>query len=164
MIALRHLAALPATALAGCATTAPVVPAMPVAEVTYETTPCYGTCPVYAVTVSNRGEPGTFEGRQHTAVIGSRPVPIQPAQFNAFYLALVDARAADQRAYEPGGANCQLQVIDMPGVTVTFREGTAAPRVFRYSFGCGDRQNAKLAADLRRAPMLLPIAGLIGRR
>jgi len=150
--------------LAACTTATPVVPPMPLAEITYETEPCYGTCPVYSVTVGNRGGTGTFEGRQHTATRGTLSFAVQPAEFNAFYLALADARAADPRAYAPGGANCRQQVTDHPGVTVTFREGSAAPRVFRYSFGCRDPQNARLAADLRRAPTLLPLAAMIGKR
>lgn len=141
-----------------------MVPTTPLAEIIYTTEPCYGTCPVYSVTVSNRGMPGVFEGVRHTAVTGRREFPLQPADFNRFSVALADARAADPRAYESNGANCKLMVTDAPSVTVTFREGTAAPRTFRYYYGCRDPQNAKLAESLRRAPTLLPIVALIGKR
>jgi hypothetical protein len=158
------LPALAAALLAGCATTTPAVPSTPPAEITYETGPCFGACPVYSVTVGNSGRPGVFDGKRFTKVTGTREFALQPADFNRFAVALADARAADQRAYEQGGANCKAMVTDMPSVSVTFREGSAAPRTFRFYYGCRDPQNAKLAEALRRAPELLPIAAFIGKR
>ena len=154
-----------AVLLTGCAPMMANSPSMPVpVEITYETGPCFGTCPVYSVTVTNSGAPAIFDGKRFTAVAGRREVPVADRQFAAFYDAIADARAADPKAYEQGGANCRQVVTDMPSVAITVREGTAEPRTFRFYYGCRDPQNAKLAADLRRAPTLLPIADLIGKR
>jgi hypothetical protein len=154
---------LPFALLAGCAPTMATYPPLPEpVEITYETEPCFGACPVYRVTVNNLGQPGTFEGKRFTAVEGTRSFPMTYRQFSAFYAALSDARAADSKAYERGGANCQMMATDHPGVSVTFREGQTAPWTFRFYYGCRDRQNAKLAEGLRRAPEALPIADFIG--
>ncbi|MES2339518.1 MAG: DUF6438 domain-containing protein [Pseudomonadota bacterium] len=152
-------------ALAGCAQPMANFPSTPIpVEITYETGPCFGTCPVYAVTVNNLGAPAVFDGKRFTAVTGRREVPVSYRQFAAFYDAVADARAAAPADYQQGGAHCKQVVTDMPSVAITFREGSAAPWTFRYYYGCRDPQNAKIAADLRRAPTLLPIGDLIGKR
>ena len=151
--------------VAGCAPRMANIPATPIPiEVTYEAGPCYGRCPAYSVTLASFGQPGVFEGKRFTAVIGRRDVPVTFAQFDRFYGALSEARGADARAYAVGGPNCQAYVTDQPTVTVTFREGSSQPWTFRFDYGCRDPQNAKLAAALRRAPTLLPIGDLIGPR
>lgn len=160
---------IPALTLAACApmATTPAGPppaAEAVSEIAYETAPCFGTCPVYRVTVRNDGRPGVFEGQRFTKVVGQREFALQPAQFANFALALAPARSANQADYEQGGANCKQVATDMPSVTVTFREGAATPQTFRYYYGCRGPENAAFAESLRRAPDALPIAAFIGKR
>ena len=151
--------------LAGCAprATAPASTPIPV-EISYEIEPCFGACPVYSVTVGNMGQPGLFEGKRFTAVEGRRSFAVSPRAFQAFALALDEARMASAEDFAPGAARCKLFATDHSGVAVTFRHGSEAPWTFRFNYGCRDPQNAKLADSLRRAPTLLPIADLIGRR
>ncbi len=152
-------------ALASCASSAvPVVAPLPATEITYETGPCFGACPVYMLTVRNLGRPSAFEGKRFAAVEGTRAFTVDEATFNAFYQRLRPTREAVQADYEGGGRNCQRMATDHPSVTVTFREGEAPPRSFRFYYGCRDPQNAALAESLRSAPDLLPIATFIGKR
>lgn len=154
--------------LTACAAAAPP-PGAPVPieqeAIRYETAPCFGTCPVYAVTVRPDGT-GRFEGRSHTAVTGTRDFRLDPAAYRRFAetLARYRPREGDVR-YAPGEPNCEPAATDMPSATVTWESNTgAAPQTLSYYYGCRSDESRALAEALRAAPGLLPIAELIGRR
>jgi hypothetical protein len=152
-------------ATAACAPAERPATAAPVRqEITYETSPCFGACPVYAVTVRDGGRGGTFEGKRFTAIEGRRDFALTAAAFDAFARSLRALRTADPAAHVPGGARCRLQATDQSTVTVTFRDGDAAPRTVPFYYGCHDPENAALAKALRDAPKVLPIAAFIGAR
>ena len=151
-------------ALGACAADSrPAAIPAPASEITYETGPCFGTCPVYSVTVRSSGQ-GMFEGKRFTAVEGRREFTVDAATYTAFSRALAAARTADPTAYVPGGKSCRQQATDHPSVTVTFRDGSAAQRTFPFYYGCRDAGNAALATALRDATKTLPIAGFIGSK
>ena len=153
--------------LAACAATPP--PGAPVAieqeAIRYETGPCFGTCPVYAVTVRPDGS-GTFEGQRFTAVTGTRAFTLDPAAYRRFAALLAPYRpASGDVRYAPGEPNCANAPTDMPSATVTWNSNTgAAPQTLTYYYGCRGGQGQAIGDTLRTAPDLLPIADLIGPR
>ena len=145
-------------ALAGCATTAGAGPAGE--TISYETGPCFGACPVYKVTVGPDGT-GTFEGRRFTAVTGSSSFRLTPAQFRAFAAQLAPVRPARGTVRYSGEA-CRMMATDLPSAEVVW-SGSGGERRLYFYFGCDMERNRALAARLRAAPRLLPIAEMIGR-
>jgi hypothetical protein len=130
----------------------------------FETGRCFGTCPVYSVTVRPDGT-GTFEGRQFTAVTGSRDFRLTTAEYRAFAERLAPYRPAQgEQRYEPGSPLCPNHATDMSSVDVTWSGGAGGARHLYFYLGCvsEDRQDARTA--LRTAPELLPIAPLVGER
>ena len=149
-------------ALAGCAT----VPNGPIAiesdAISYETGPCYGTCPVYKVTVRPDGS-GTFEGTRFTAVTGMRTFRATAAQVRAFADQLAPLRPA-QGEVRLSGEACRSQATDFPSAQVTWFSQIGNSQSFYLDFGCDMDANRARAERLRAAPGLLPIGDLIGSR
>lgn len=147
----------------GCAT----VPATgPVAvesdAISYETGPCFGTCPVYKVTVSPDGA-GTFEGRNFTAATGTRTFRVTPAQYRAFAAQLAPLRPREGSVRMSGEA-CRSMATDLPSAEVTWSSQIGSAQSYYFNYGCDMDRNRAIAERLRAAPDLLPIAELIGRR
>ena len=133
-----------------------------VQSISYETGACFGTCPVYRVTVRSNGT-GQFEGRRHTAVTGTRNFRLSRAQFLAFsgHLASYRPRGVEEINY--GHARCRRPATDHPSVSVSWGGGRREDRLSFY-YGCRDPGNAAMARALSTAPDLLPIRDFIGRR
>ncbi|HEV7660085.1 MAG TPA: DUF6438 domain-containing protein [Allosphingosinicella sp.] len=159
---MKKIAILIAAALAlPVAAAAPPRPATPVETIIFETGPCFGTCPVYRVTVNSNGT-GTFEGRHHTAVTGTRPFRLRPGQYQAFARHLAPLRPA-RGTIRYAGERCRSTATDMPSAEVTWRSRRGTQGLYFY-YGCDMRSNRAIAARLRAAPDLLPLAQLIGGR
>ena len=156
---LRTTMLLSAMALAGCATMGTDKPmAIEGDSISYETGPCFGTCPVYTVTIRPDGT-GTFEGKRFTAVTGTRDFTASPAAYRRFAAALAPYRPKDaETLYQPGGANCPNAPTDMPSVDVRWSEASGGARHLGYYYGCGD---AAMRGAMRAAPDALPIARFI---
>lgn len=125
----------------------------------YATSPCFGRCPVYAVTLRPDGS-GTFEGERFTAVTGARRFTADAATYRRFAAALAPYRPRGERLVQPGSADCANAPTDMTGVDVRWGEPPAGDHLSFYN-GCR-AGNEAMAAALRDAPALLPIAALIG--
>lgn len=129
----------------------------------YTTSPCFGACPVYTVTVRPDGT-GTFEGQRHTAVTGVRDFRVTPAQYEAFLARLAPYRPRSGTVrIAPGEPGCGQAATDLPSVEVQW-DGKAGHRALSYYFGCDRERNQRMADALGSAPDLLPIASLIGAR
>ncbi|MBW6523116.1 hypothetical protein KZ810_06355 [Sphingomonas sp. RHCKR47] len=139
-------------------------PAAVVERITYETSACHGTCPVYAVTVDTDTGAGEFIGTQHVAVTGASRFWATPAQVRSFVHAVAALRATPIGALEQGGTACATYAADLPGATVTWQSPAGKRDVRRVDFGCAGQTNRALFDDLRSVPRVLPIAELIGRR
>ena len=155
--------------LASCAPAREPASATPVARVpesiTYETGPCFGTCPVYRVSVGSDGA-GTFTGVRFTAVTGDRAFRISPADYDAL-VALLAPHLPDSgtATYQARQANCRNAPTDMPSVRVTRSIQMRSAKISGIYFyvGCG-RDNPKVSEALGRAFRLLPITDFIGKR
>ena len=132
-------------------------------RLTYETSRCFGACPVYSLTLDTATGAGEFVGRQFTAVAGPRRFTATRDQVAAFHDALAGARATEPGSLIVGGSRCHEIATDLPKVTLTWREGKSAPETRKIYFGCFDAANRALFADLKRAPGLLPVGTFIRR-
>ena len=129
--------------------------------ISYETSPCYGTCPVYAVTVQPDGS-GSFEGKRFTAVTGVRSFKASPAQYRAFAAKLQPYRPMQgDRLLQPGQPGCENAPSDMPSVEVRWSEASGAAQKLSYYYGCGMADGGRTGEALRAAVKELPIADYI---
>ena len=159
---------LAALLFAGCTTTG--APRGPIAieseEIRYETGPCFGACPVYAITIRPDGS-GSFDGKRFTAVTGPRSLRTDPATYRRFAAALAPYRPrAGEVRYAPGSELCGQPVAsDLPSIDIRWSEHTGGPgqRLYFYE-GCGTAANRAMRDALKAAPALLPIGDFIGRR
>jgi hypothetical protein len=133
-----------------------------VTSITYETSACFGTCPVYRVTVNANGT-GIFEGRHHTAVTGRRRFRLSAAQFRAFASHLAPLRPARGAVHYDGPPRCRAMATDQSSVDVRWR-GPSGEQELDVYFGCDMEANRVMIDRLVRAPALLPIRDFIGRR
>ena len=169
-LTMRSLITVAALGLSACATaTGEVAPPPPPTagmflEIRYETGPCFGACPVYALTVSRNGS-GVFEGRQHTAVVGTRSFTVTPEQFAAFRNRLEPYRPYDVQDRRIADPNCGGRVAtDLPSVDIIWTEKGPRQHLFAY-YGCDMERNAALFEALRNAPQALPqVQAMISRR
>ena len=153
-------------ALAGCIPESRV-PAEPVPiegdSISYETGPCFGRCPVYAVTVRPDGS-GIFEGKRFTAVTGERSFTLSRAQYDAFAARLAPYRPeSGEVRYSQGEGNCPNAPTDMPSVEVHWTRAIGDSQKLHFYYGCR-RDNPAMAEALGGAAELLPIHDLIGPR
>ena len=148
-----------AFSLAGCVTVAGAAPEGGVESIAYETSPCFGACPVYRVVV-NRDGTGLFEGRRFTAVTGERRFQVTPDQFHSFARQLEPLHpASGERRYAP--PNCGTTATDMPSADVKWRGGDGSEQHLYFYYGCDMARNRAIADRLRAAPALLPIGEYI---
>lgn len=130
----------------------------------YETTPCYGRCPVYTLTINNRGE-GVFTGTRFTAVTGERRFQATPEQFDAFAYALRPYMPADgELLIEQGSKLCKNAATDMPSVDIVRDRGGSGRDHLHLYFGCDMEKNRAMKNAIGNAPDKLPIEDLIGPR
>jgi hypothetical protein len=149
--------------LAGCATTGTAEPPHAAETIRYETGPCFGACPVYAVTVSSDGT-GTFEGKRFTAATGEQAFTLTPAQFADFRARLQPYRpAAGERRVASGEPDCGSTITDQPSVSVSWEGGGTPPASLSLYYGCTAPALAAMKAALRSAREALPIAVMIGK-
>lgn len=145
--------------LAALAAAQPVPAAAQVTSISYETTACFGYCPIYRVTVSADGS-GLFEGRRFSAFQGQRRFRITPAQFRAFAARLGPARPARGDIVYDRGTSCQgagPPPTDHPSIIVTWVEPRRRQTLHFYT-GC---RNPDIRRALDEARSLLPIERLI---
>ena len=103
--------------------------------VSLERAPCFGTCPVYRVTISGAGQV-RFTGIRHTAQTGEATERIPPERVDSLLMELRDGGYFDfADAYEPGSESCGMSATDLPSVTTAaVLEGRR--KEIRHYYGC----------------------------
>ena len=132
------------------------------ASISYSTSPCFGACPVYAVTVTADGR-GTWEGQRYVGVMGERAFAVTPQQFAAFARALQPYRPDGERRLVTQD-QCASYATDMPGVDVFWNRPNGKPDVLSAYFGCDIEGNRALFDGLKAAVDALPIQDFIRAR
>ena len=131
-----------------------IVAAAPVETIRYETTGCDGRCPVMVVEVRSDGR-GTFEGKEHTAVIGRRDFTVSRAQYAEYRQKLEPNRPVGERLLD--AANCpEPAALDYPSIEVRWTGPGRADRLLLY-LGCEMVWNSKLVDEVGLAPEALGI-------
>lgn len=106
--------------------------------ITLERTACFGTCPMYKVTITADGTV-TFNGERFTKTTGVAKGKISTSDFRNLvaefekinYFALPDA-------YAPGTPVCPQRITDMPSANTSIRLKSKMKSVQHY-YGCGDK-------------------------
>jgi hypothetical protein len=128
--------------------------------ISYETSPCFGTCPVYRVTIQPNGA-GVFEGKRFTKVNGIREFRASPDQYRAFAAKLERYRPRQgEQLIQPGRPGCQNAPTDMPSVDIRWNEASGASQHLSFYYGCA-MLNQAMNEALRSAPNELPIRAFI---
>jgi acetamidase/formamidase len=104
-------------------------------QITLARTACFGTCPVYKLTLSSDGVV-TFAGERFTKTTGTANGKISPGDFRSLvnefekinYFSLADA-------YTPGTKECEGYMTDMPGADTSIRLHGRTKSVSHY-YGC----------------------------
>ena len=109
--------------------------------VTLERGPCFGTCPVYTVTIDRTGAV-RFEGRRFVADSGTSTATIPRERVDSL-LAELDAGGYFDFAdsYRSGDAVCTRYATDLPTVITEVRAGGRAKRI-EHDRGCADAPKA----------------------
>ncbi len=146
---------------AGCATVSGDPQSSLPAAITYQTTPCFGFCPTYRVTIHADGT-GTFVGEGHTAVNGKQPFSVTPAQYAEFARRLAPLRpASGEVRYDHG--TCEVIATDMQTIVVGWTGEDGVSQSLSYDLGCEREKNRAMIERLRSAPDALLIEHLIHR-
>ena len=155
----RSRAALAAVALslgAACARQSPPVPSSQAAvspgdsavHISLERGPCFGTCPVYTVTLEGSGAV-LFVGRRFVADTGVSTATVPAARIDSLVAELVAGgyfEFADRyRAGEPG---CERYATDLPSVTTEVRAAGRVKRI-EHDHGCMAAPEALSALEAR---------------
>tara|TARA_B100000678_G_scaffold282909_1_gene282384 strand:- start:37 stop:534 length:498 start_codon:yes stop_codon:yes gene_type:complete len=128
-------------------------------SITYEAGACFGTCPVYKVTVRSDGT-GTFEGERFTQVTGTRDFTLTPVQYAAFAKRLAPYRPNGETLYKPGEPTCANYATDMPSTDIRWSGAGSSDHLYIY-YGCDRQQNAAMFDAVRGAVDALPIGSMI---
>lgn len=160
---MKHIAVLTiasAVLLSGCATGGGSAP--PVAQperLSIAVGACYGTCPVYTVTVGQDGT-GQFDGKEHVATQGVRSFRTTPATYGSLIAALKPFRPTTGSTAQ---TQCTQQVSDQPTYVITWTADGGGETVLNHDRGCFSTSNRQLNEVLEQTPDKLGIRPLIGR-
>ncbi|WP_051526500.1 DUF6438 domain-containing protein [Alkanindiges illinoisensis] len=123
----------------------------------YTVGPCFGACPVYAVTIRSNGRV-EFEGKQHTAVQGTRALSTGMDTYNQ-----VKSRLKPYRPVEGSTetTQCENQVTDQQTYQIVWKKADGRQTVLNHNRGCLSETNRALNAVMDWLPQKLGIAGWI---
>lgn len=150
--------AIPALAMLASCATAGGTPA-PVESVTFETTVCYGSCPVFSITVDAQGN-GTYRGERFVAQKGEHRFTAIPAQIDAFLARIAPFRPDGRVAYDY--EHCSVPVAtDNPSVKVAWQSAESTDSLTWY-LGCREPAMLRIEPGLYEAWQELPLDDLVG--
>jgi hypothetical protein len=158
MIALLA-APLTAALLAGCSDERPRQAQTP-QSVEFETTPCFGSCPVFKITVFS-DDKGRYEGGRFVAQKGAHEFTATPKQLEAFFDRIGKFRPQGAVRYDIG--HCPVPAhTDASSVEVRWK-GPAGEDSLHWNLGCRDPQLSAIQPNLQEAWKELPLDDLVGK-
>ena len=156
---MTRLKVLVALLAAGCGAGAPEPGEL--RSVGYAALACYGTCPVYQVTIHPDGT-GIYVGESRVRVTGSRRIRVSPETWRAVAARMGPYRPVGIDRVEDGSPRCGRGPIESLGgirLVWTSERRTDQLAVMR---GCSNAEAARMVRDLEAIPAMLPIADLVG--
>jgi acetamidase/formamidase len=117
--------------------------------ITLERGPCFGTCPIYQVTIASDGAV-TFEGRNFVKTKGTASARIKPEDFNLLVneFEKIKYSSLDDK-YEPGSPGCPMAATDMPSARTSIQMNGRTKSVSHYH-GCRDSEVLRALSALER--------------
>jgi hypothetical protein len=110
--------------------------------------PCFGTCPVYSVTLDASGAV-LFEGRRFVADTGVSTSRVPPARIDSLVAELIAGGYFDfTDRYAAGEPGCERYATDLPSVITEVRAGGRSKRI-EHDHGCMDAPQALTALEGR---------------
>jgi hypothetical protein len=117
-------------------------------RITLERGPCFGTCPVYSVTLDGSGAV-LFEGRRFVADTGVSTGSVPPARIDSLVAELTAGGYFDfADRYGAGEPGCEQYATDLPSVTTEVRAGGRSKRI-EHDHGCMEAPPALTALEGR---------------
>ncbi len=99
-------------------------------EVTLARDPCFGTCPVYTLTLTADGAV-VYEGIRFVDVEGRQTASLGPQEVRQIAQAVVDAHFFDLED------EYTVQATDLPSITLTITMDGRTKQVYHHGVGCG---------------------------
>jgi len=156
---MRLIAISAAAWLAGCATTSGTN-AEPPREVSFEATPCFGSCPVFSVTIDADGH-GVYEGGRFVKTRGRHEFTASRAEMRRFFDRIAPFRPNGVATYQMG--NCPGPAhTDAPSIKVRWISATRADSL-DWDLGCQVEALKAIEPNLEQAWQELPLDDLVGR-
>jgi len=123
-------------------------PADSAVRITLERGPCFGTCPVYSVTLDGSGAV-LFEGRRFVADTGISTGSVPPARVDSLVAELTAGGYFDfADRYRAGEAGCERYATDLPSVITEVWAGGRRKRI-EHDHGCMEAPEALTALEGR---------------
>jgi hypothetical protein len=117
------------------------VPADSAVRIMLERGPCFGTCPVYSVTLDGSGAV-LFEGRRFVADTGISTGSVPPARVDSLVAELTAGGYFDfADSYRAGEPGCEQYATDLPSVITEVRAGGRSKRI-EHDHGCMEAPEA----------------------
>lgn len=128
-------------------------------RVSFETTPCFGSCPVFSLTVNADGT-GVYEGSRFVKTKGRHEFVASPAQTRAFFDRIRPFRPNGDVVYNMG--NCPGPAhTDASSVRVGWTTGDRTDSL-DWNLGCRVEALQAIQPDLRDAWKELALDDLVG--
>jgi Domain of unknown function (DUF6438) len=110
-------------------------------EIRLQRTACYGTCPVYSLTVDSKGNV-EFVGKQYVETVGSAKstIPVEKMRLLAAEIERADFFSLKD-AYTGRSGNCPISATDMPSVTLRVKLNEKEKNIEHY-LGCFETSGA----------------------
>ncbi|MDD1728902.1 MAG: DUF6438 domain-containing protein [Methanospirillum sp.] len=99
---------------------------LPQSSITLERSMCFGTCPVYTVTLYQNGTVW-YHGEQFVKEVGDRSEMLNATSFETLLKACEEAGF-----FQMNDEYVKLDITDMPGAIITLQNGTDVKRVEHY--------------------------------
>lgn len=116
--------------------------------ITLERTPCFGSCPVYSLSISRSGIV-RFDGKKFVEHTGPDSAKISPAAVDSLLAEMDEAGfyELDER-YTSGAPACGRYATDLPSATMSATDGKRVGRV-QHDHGCTDAPPVLSRLELR---------------
>jgi hypothetical protein len=138
----------PGPAAAGPTAAAGQTAADSAVRITLERGPCFGTCPVYSVTLDGTGAV-LFEGRRFVADTGISTGHVPVARIDSLVADLAAGGYFDfADRYAAGEPGCERYATDLPSVITEVRAGGRSKRI-AHDHGCMEAPEALTALEGR---------------
>lgn len=143
-----------ASTLSACALMPMDAPPVSGETVSYSVGPCFGFCPVYAVSVTPDGHVA-FDGERHTATLGKQDRDGGAQAYRTISNALAAYRPATGTTAD---TQCDSRMSDQQNYRIVWKAADGTETVLQHDRGCRSPKNDALNKTMEALPAKLGIA------